>query len=141
MPNFDSVNTKGENFMNAPDEILNYLRRLPPIEQRALKSVRHLILQLAPTLEERLSRGVPFFYYKGKRAVGFRSSKNHLSFFIMDGRVLHDLREELSAYDHSSTVVRFTVANPLPDKLIKRLVLARISEIERQIKKSKLIAS
>lgn len=36
-------------------------------------------LQIAPTMEERLSRGVPFFYYKGKRAVGFRSSKTHLS--------------------------------------------------------------
>lgn len=116
--------------MNRKDDIRKYLRGLAPKEQRVLSAMRHQILKLAPNMEERLSRSVPFFYYKGKRAVGFRSSKNHLSFFIMEGRVLHDLRKELSEYNNSSTVIRFHTANPLPEKLIQKLVLARLSEID-----------
>jgi uncharacterized protein YdhG (YjbR/CyaY superfamily) len=95
--------------------------------------LRQQILLLVPHLEERLSRGVTFFYYRGKRAVGFRSSKNHLSFFIMEGNVLKAVKNERIDFDYSSTVVRFTADNPLPDQLIAKLVWARIEEINQQI--------
>lgn len=95
--------------------------------------MRKQILQLVPELEERLSRGVPFFYYRGKRAMGYRASKNHLSFFIMEGNVLHNLRDEISNFDKSSTVIRFTAEKPLPEKLVKQLVSARIAEMEKFI--------
>lgn len=117
--------------MNKRDEVVHYLNSLPTEERKTLSEIREQILKLIPNIEERLSRGVPFFYYKGKRAVGFRSSKTHLSFFIMEGNVLKDLRNELVKYDVSSTVVRFSVKNPLTKSIIKRLVLARIEEIEK----------
>jgi uncharacterized protein YdhG (YjbR/CyaY superfamily) len=112
-----------------------YLSKLPLDEQKALGALRELILQVAPSMEERLSRGVPFFYYKGKRAVGFRSSKTHLSFFIMEGNVLKELQKEIAHLNFSSTVIRFTPENPLPKQIVVRLVRARIEEIESQIKK------
>jgi len=86
-----------------------------------------------PDSEERLSRGVPFFYYQNKRAVGFRSSKNHLSFFIMEGNVMNELRKDMSAFESSSTVIRFTAEKPIPDWLLEKLVLARMAEIERKL--------
>lgn len=81
-------------------------------------------------MQERLSRGVPFWYHRGKRAVGFRSSKPHLSFFIMEGRVMRDLHHRFTDLDHSSTVIRFTPTSPLPAGLVEELVRARIHEIE-----------
>jgi len=69
--------------MNKTEDVTNYINRLTLEEQRVLGAIRDQILKLAPNMQERLSRGVPFFFYQGKRAVGFRSSKNHLSFFIM----------------------------------------------------------
>ncbi len=116
-------------------EITKYIETLASTEQTALNALRQQILQLVPSLEERLSRGVPFFYYRGKRAVGFRSSKNHLSFFIMEGNVMNELRNEMIDFNNSSTVVRFTADNPLPEKLIENLVLARIEEIDIQLAK------
>lgn len=110
--------------------VLNYLENLPLVEKSTLTTLRNQILQLVPNMEERLSRGVPFFYYKGKRAVGFRSSKTHLSFFIMEGSVLKNLKNELSEYDLSSTVVKFKPENPLPEAVITLLVMARIEEID-----------
>lgn len=117
--------------MNQPNEVINYMNSLPEAERNILEKLREQILKTAPSMVERLSRGVPFFYFKGKRAVGFRSSKHHLSFFIMEGNVLKDLRNELTGYDYSSTVIRFQPENPLPEKLIEKLVLARITEIEK----------
>lgn len=112
-------------------EVSEYLRNLPKAERDTLGIIRKQILKLIPNAEERLSRGVPFFYYKGKRAVGFRSSKAHLSFFIMEGNVLNKLRREISAYNNSSTVIKFTAEKPLYEEIIKKLVQARIEEMER----------
>ncbi len=117
--------------------VSQYLNELPKKEKDALEIVRKQILSLMPEAEERLSRGVPFFYYKGKRAVGFRSSKTHLSFFIMEGKVLDIYRSEISAYDNSSTVIKFSPEKLLTKNIIEKLVRARIDEIEQSFKKTK----
>jgi uncharacterized protein YdhG (YjbR/CyaY superfamily) len=117
------------------NEVDKYLSKLSLQDKRVLEALRQQILQIEPRLEERLSRGVPFFYFQDKRAFGYRSSKNHLSFFIMEGNVLNVMKAELAGYDNSSTVVRFTAEDPLPQGLVKKLVLARISEIEKSVRK------
>lgn len=114
-------------------EVLDYLRKLPKDERTILADIRKQIHILIPGAEERLSRGVPFFYYKGKRAVGFRSSKTHLSFFIMEGNVLQHFKSLLSAHNTSSTVIRFNSQNPISCNLLKQLILARMAEIESRL--------
>lgn len=116
--------------MNNKNVVLDYLEKLPAHEKEALATVRNQILELVPEMEERLSRGVPFFYYKGKRAVGFRSSKTHLSFFIMEGNVMNDLEKEIAHLDCSNTVIRFNAEHPIPSNIIEKLVLARAKEID-----------
>lgn len=116
-----------------PNPVSQYLTALPQKEREALEALRKKILALMPEAEERLSRGVPFFYYKGKRAVGFRASKTHLSFFIMEGKVLDTHRKELADYDNSSTVIKFSPGNPIDKDLIKKLVQARMAEIESKL--------
>ncbi len=114
------------------NEVSAYLDQLPAADKKTLETLRQQIKLVAPKLEEGLSRGVPFFYYLGKRAVGFRSSKTHLSFFIMEGRVLQTLQQEFQDFKYSTTVIRFDSKNPLPEQLIKKLVLARLAEIENK---------
>lgn len=121
--------------MSKNNVVLNYLENLPSDGKEALGTLRMQILQLVPEMEERLSRGVPFFYYKGKRAVGFRSSKTHLSFFIMEGNVFRELQKEIAHLDYSSTVIKFNADNPILENVIEKLVNARISEIEKSLVK------
>ncbi|MCF1715257.1 DUF1801 domain-containing protein [Flavihumibacter sp. RY-1] len=116
--------------MSIPADVADYFLKLPEPERKALEAISQQIQKLVPSAQLQLSRGVPFFYYKGKRAVGFRSSKTHLSFFIMEGTVLNRFREELIAYDNSTTVIRFKPDKPLHPTIIKKLVLARIEEID-----------
>ena len=106
------------------------MQGLAEADRNALESLRQQIAWLMPTAAQRLSRGVPFFYYKGKRAVGFRASKGYLSFFIMEGHVLKNMKHDLRDYENSSTVVWFTPDKPLPKALVEKLVKARITEID-----------
>jgi uncharacterized protein YdhG (YjbR/CyaY superfamily) len=108
-----------------------YLSALPPAHKEALEAVRSTIRAVAPGMEERMSSGAPFFWYGGRRAVGYGAAKLHLSFYIMHGAVLEAHRKDLAAHDSSRTVVRFTHEKPLPAALIRKLVRARIAEIER----------
>ncbi|MBX2969027.1 MAG: DUF1801 domain-containing protein [Cyclobacteriaceae bacterium] len=107
-----------------------YMKGLAAADRKALESLRQQIASLMPEAEQRLSRGVPFFYYKGKRAVGFRASKGYLSFFIMEGHVLNNMKHALRDYESSSTVVWFTPDKPLPKALVEKLVKARVTEID-----------
>lgn len=122
--------------MSEANVVLDYLESLPKNDREVLKRLRNQILQLVPVMVERLSRGVPFFYFKGKRAVGFRSTKKHLSFFIMEGNVLKESQKEIAHLDYSSTVIRFNVDNPIPENIIEKLVNARIQEIEKSLIKN-----
>ena len=123
--------------MSIPEEVAAYFLKLPEEERQALDAISQQIQELVPAARLKLSRGVPFFYYKGKRAVGFRSSKTHLSFFIMEGTVLNRFREEFTAYDNSTTVIRFQPNKPLHSTIIKKLVLARIKEIDSKTNNNK----
>ena len=116
--------------------VSQYLSKLSKEEREALETIRKQILILMPEAEERLSRSVPFFYYKGKRAVGIRSTKTHLYFFIMEGKVPDRHRSELSDYDNSSTVIKFSPDKPLNNNLVEKLVRARMEEIEKSVQKS-----
>lgn len=124
--------------MIANNEVTHYLDQLPDAERKALEKIRRQILQIMPQAEERLSRGVPFFYYKGKRALGFRSSKTHLSFFIMEGKVLNQYRPAFSQYKNSSTVIEFSPAKPLEEEIVDLLVRARMEEIDQKASNKKL---
>ena len=114
-----------------PTTTEEYLSALPAAHRKALEAVRATIKSVAPDMEERMSSGAPFFWYGGRRAVGFGAASRHLSFFIMHGGVLEAHRKDLAAYDTSRTVIRFTPHQPLPPALIRKLVRGRIAEIER----------
>jgi len=110
-----------------PDE---YLATLAPAQRAALEAVRDTILSVAPEMQERMSSGAPFFWHRRKRAIGFGAAKTHLSLYIMHGDVLKRHRRDLAAFDTSSTVIRFTPEMPLPAALVRKLVLARLTEID-----------
>ena len=107
-----------------------YLAALAPAQRSALEAVRDAIRSVEPTLQERISSGAPFFWHRGRRAVGFGAAKTHLSLYIMHGAVLTTHRHDLASFDTSSTVIRFAPDQPLPAVLIRKLVRARLAEID-----------
>lgn len=106
-----------------------YLAKLSADKRATLEKVRQAIRAAAPNAEERLSYGMPAFV-QGKPIAGYSASATHCSYFPMSGAITAQLADELSKYEISKGGFRFPIGKPPPATLIRKLVKARLAEIE-----------
>jgi uncharacterized protein YdhG (YjbR/CyaY superfamily) len=111
-----------------PRTIDDYLSGLSADERAALEKVRRAIRSAAPKAEECISYGIPAFRLNGKVLVGFKAAAKHCAFHPMSGATVAALKEDLAGYDTSPGTIRFQPTDPLPARLIRKLVRARIAE-------------
>lgn len=106
-----------------------YLAKLSGDKQATLAKVRKAIRAAAPDAEEGMSYGMPAFI-QGKPIAGYSASARHCSYFPMSGAITAELADELAGYDVSKGGFRFPIGKPPPAALIRKLVQARLAEIE-----------
>jgi len=111
-----------------PRTIDEYLAGVSADKRAALEKVRKAIRSAAPKAEECISYGLPAFRLNGKLLVAFGAASGHCSFYPMSGATVAAHRVELAGYDTSPGTVRFAPTAPLPARLVRKLVKARIAE-------------
>ena len=111
-----------------PLTIDHYLAGLSADKRAALEKVREAIRSAAPRAEECISYGMPAFRLNGRLLVAFRAAANHCAFHPMSGATVAAHKAELVGYDTSPGTIRFQPKDPLPARLIRKLVRARIVE-------------
>ena len=116
--------------MDKPKSVEEYLTALPDDVRATLEKVRQSIKAAAPTATEKIGYGMPGFAYEGRYLVYYAAFKNHCSFFPASNGVMEEFAEELDGYDVAKGTIRFPIGKPLPATLIKKLVKARIKEID-----------
>jgi uncharacterized protein YdhG (YjbR/CyaY superfamily) len=111
-----------------PETVDEYVAAVPDDARRVLQRIRAAIKDAAPDAEEIISYKIPLYKLAGKHLIGSAASKGHLSLFVMDSEVLRKYERELQPFDHSGTktTIRFTVENPLPTALVKKIVKTRM---------------
>lgn len=111
--------------------------RMQPVEVRPLlKSLRQSILKAAPGVEELISYRMPYFKYHG-RLLYFAAFKKHIGFYPMTTGI-SAFKKELSVYKGAKGSVQFPLNEPLPLKLIARIVKFRVQEnLEKEKLKSR----
>ena len=102
---------------------------LSPDKRATLEKVRRAIRAAAPAAEEGMSYGMPAFI-QGKPIAGYAAGANHCAYYPMSGEITTALAAELEGYETSKGAIRFPVGKPLPATLIRKLVRARLAEIE-----------
>ena len=111
-----------------------YLSRLSPDKRMTLQKLRETIREASPAAVEVISWRVPMFKYKGKYLLAFAAFTNHCSFAPWGTGALSSLAEkhgiDLSKYDTTKALIRFTPQTPLPSTLVKRIVKATMQEID-----------
>lgn len=117
-----------------PETIDQYLATLSEDKRTALEALRRTIKAIAPKAEECISYGLAAFRLDGKPLVAFGASANHCAFYPMSSSTVSDHKDELAGYDTSKGTIRFSVDNPLPATLVRKLVKARIAEQEASAK-------
>jgi len=95
----------------------------------AFERIRSLAMELVPAAEQATSYGMAALKYEHKPLLAFLAAKNHLSIFPCSSRVVDKVRDQLVGFDLSRGTIRFTVATPLPDEVVRDVVRYRLQEI------------
>jgi uncharacterized protein YdhG (YjbR/CyaY superfamily) len=112
-------------------QVRAYLAALPPDARRALQRVRAVVRDVAPRAVEAFSYGIPAFRLDG---VWYAAWKHHASLYPIGSAVRTALGSALDGYETSKGTVRFPLDRPLPGGVVKKLVRARVSEVQRSKK-------
>ena len=114
--------------MGAQD-VDRYLAALDEPRRSTLDALRTSILEVVPDAEQCISYGAPAFKVHGKTVAGFAAFKNHLSYLPHSGTVLTTIPDDVAAYETSKGALKFAVDTPLPKRLVKKLIDARMREL------------
>jgi uncharacterized protein YdhG (YjbR/CyaY superfamily) len=111
-----------------PRAIDEYLAGVKADQRVALEKLRKTIHAVAPKVEECISYGIPAFRLNGRSLVFLGAWANHCSFYPGSSTTLKKFRGDLKGFQISKGTIRFSSDNPLPIRLVKKLVKARIAE-------------
>jgi uncharacterized protein YdhG (YjbR/CyaY superfamily) len=111
------------------ETVEEYLGSAPEPQRATLLTVRATLRELLADADEALSYGMPAFVVGGKPVAGYAWAKRHCSYFPHSGAVLSELADELDGYDWSKGTLRFPIDQPLPRKLVARLVEVKLAHL------------
>lgn len=114
--------------------ITEYIENLPPAEKAILDRLRTLVYEVEPTTEDSFSYGIPTYKYKKKYLVAFASNKKFMSIYP-GSEVIEILKDDLKDFKLSKGTISFTTNHPLPDELVRRVVLLAKDAIDQRFTK------
>jgi len=112
------------------EEVDQYLRGVEEPKRGTLETLRRTILEIVPDAEQVISYRVPAFRVHGKTVAGFAAFQNHLSYLPFSGSVLRQFTGDLEGYTTTKSALHFSVDRPLPKKLLRNLIAARLAEVK-----------
>jgi len=126
----DGSSSKNSALATTVDE---YLAAVPEPARSTLEKVRAAIRSVLPDeTTEVISYRIPAFKYKGI-VMWYAAFSDHCSLFPT-ASVIAKFREELKPFRTSKGTIHFPVDKPLPAALVKKMVKARLEEVEAKKK-------
>jgi uncharacterized protein YdhG (YjbR/CyaY superfamily) len=107
------------------------LARTPAPARKLLRQIRETIRSAVPRdAVEVISYRMPAFKY-GRVLVWYAAFADHVSLFP-GGSVLARFQDDLVDFKTSKGTIQFQLDSSLPTMLVKRIVRARVAEIQRK---------
>ena len=103
-----------------------YIETFPDDIQKKLQQVRTTVRAAAPDAEEKISYQMPTFTLNGN-LVYFAAFKNHIGLYPTPSGT-EAFKRELAGYKTAKGSIQFPLDEPLPLKLISRIVKYRVAE-------------
>lgn len=115
----------------APKTVEEYLARVPESSRRTFLELRAVIRSAVPKdAVETISYRIPAFKHK-QMLVWFGAFSEHCSLFPTSS-VIEAYKNDLKDFFVSKGTVQFPIDQPLPTALIKKLVKARVAQVEKE---------
>lgn len=107
-----------------------YLAALPDDQRACLGALRALIARGVPGATECISYAMPGFRHpSGRMVAGYAAFTRHLGLYPHSGTVMPMLAEDCAGFRTSKSGILFTPTNPLPERLVGRILDLRLAEI------------
>jgi uncharacterized protein YdhG (YjbR/CyaY superfamily) len=114
---------------DAPKSVDEYLAGVPEPARSTMKKLRAAIRSaVPPEATETISYRIPAFKHKVV-LVWFAAFSNHCSLFPT-ASVIEAFNDELKDFSTSKGTIHFPTDTPLPTTLVRKLVKARVAQIE-----------
>jgi|SRR5271166_4681310 len=110
----------------AAANIDEYIAAFPPDVQSVLQKFRRIVRKIAPQATEKISYSIPAFVLDGM-LIFFAAFRKHIGIYP-PVRGDQKLNKELSRYRGPKGNLQFPLDEPMPYKLIERVVRARLKE-------------
>lgn len=103
-----------------------YIESFPQETQKILREIRATIRAAAPQAEEKISYQMPTFFLNGN-LVHFAAFKNHIGLYPTPSGT-EAFKEEIARYKAAKGSIQLPIDEPMPLKLISRIVKFRVAE-------------
>ena len=115
----------------AAKTVEEYLAGVPEPARTTLKKIRAAIRSAAPAdAIESISYGMPVFKHHGS-LMWFAAFENHCSLFPT-ASVIEKFKSELKGFSTSKGTIQFPTDKPLPSALVKKLMKARVAQMNQK---------
>jgi uncharacterized protein YdhG (YjbR/CyaY superfamily) len=118
----------GRDFKSVDD----YIAAQPDEAQRVLRRVRSTIRKAVPRAEEIISYKIPAYKLDGERLLYFAGWKRHYSLYPATQRLIEAFKSDLGTGEIVKNTIRFSLAEPVPAKLIERIAKFRAKEVSER---------
>ena len=110
-----------------PANIDKYIADFPRDVREVLQKIRMTIKRAAPKAEETISYKMPTFNLHGQYLIYFAAYKKHIGLYpVPSGDA--EFNKEVSKYQSGKGTLQFPLDQPIPYKLITKIVKARAKE-------------
>ena len=107
----------------------HYIASRPEAVQAILERVRSTIRKAVPGAEEMISYNLPTYKLHGRPVIYFAGWKRHYSLYRATGHLVAAFKIDLAPYEVEKGTIRFPITQPVPAKLIERIVKFRVKEV------------
>jgi uncharacterized protein YdhG (YjbR/CyaY superfamily) len=110
-------------------QISTHLKKFGPAQKKILVTLRDQIAEALPSSVQVIKYGIPTFLIEGVPVIGFDGYKNYNSIFPYSGSFNSRLKNDLTKYEQTKGSIHFDLEKPFPKPLIKKILKARIEQI------------
>ena len=122
----------------APKDIDDYIAGFPEDVQEIMQKIRTTIKKAAPKAEETISYKMPTFNLNGHYLVYFAAYKKHIGMYPVPAGD-EAFNQEIEAYQSGKGTLQFPLDQPIPYKLIRKIVKFRVKESLEKTKSKKKV--
>lgn len=115
---------------SAAVEIKEYIAAQPPATRKALKQLRAALRAAAPKATDGFSYRIPCLRIDDRPLVWYAGWKNYVSLYPMGDAIRKKFAAALDGYETSTGTIRFPLDDLPSATLVKRLVNARIAQMQ-----------